>query len=279
MRLSDQSSAMFFKSGKSLKEVGFLSPDIEPIIAQCRKQNALWFALAEDINRAAQATLTKYRIGPGEIPVQHLFGLLLLIRTLSNFQGGLLMAERGMAIEARTLFRCCFENAFWLGALLKDGDKFISDIMGDEVASTKSKAKWLLREPSRLDFSGPNAAAKLRARVDEMEKSWGKVSGQGLEDAAKRGSLGDGYLYYKVLSGDAAHPSVSAMDRYVQRDRKSIRGITCGPFLDEVSGSLNCGCQAMIAAGVAITEMFHDTEHNREFAEYAEVYARLNGIG
>jgi hypothetical protein len=48
--------------------------------------------------------------------------------------------------------------------------------------------------------------------------------------------------------------------------------------LPEVSGSLNCGCQAMIAAGVAITEMLGDTEHNKEFAELARAYGSLNGI-
>ena len=106
----------------------------------------------------------------------------------------------------------------------------------------------------------------------------GKVSSQNLDDAAKRGKLGDAYLYYKVLSGNAAHPSVSAMNRYVKLGRSAITGITCGPFRDEVSGSLNCGCQAMIATGVAITEMFNDTEHNKQFASHAEVYARLNGI-
>jgi hypothetical protein len=47
---------MFFKTGKSSKEIGFLSPDMEPIIEHCRKQNALWFTLAEDINRSAQAS-------------------------------------------------------------------------------------------------------------------------------------------------------------------------------------------------------------------------------
>jgi len=223
---------MFFKTGKSSKEVGFLSPEMGAIIEQCRKQNALWFALADDINRSAQATLTKYQIGPGEMSGQHLFGLLLLIRSLSNFQGGLLMAERGMVVEARTLFRCCFENAFWLGALLKDGDDFISDIMGDEVANTKSKARWMMRDPSRLEFSGPNAVARLQARVDEMEEASGKVSGQKLEDAAKRGRLGDAYIYYKVLSGDAAHPSVSAMNRYVQRDIVTqLLELHAAPFL------------------------------------------------
>jgi hypothetical protein len=68
------------------------------------------------------------------------------------------------------------------------------------------------------------------------------------------------------------------MNRYVQLGQNRLTGVRYGPVLDEVSGSLNCGCQAMIAAGVAITEMFNDTEHNKEFAEHTEVYARLNGI-
>jgi hypothetical protein len=34
----------------------------------------------------------------------------------------------------------------------------------------------------------------------------------------------------------------------------------------------------MIATGVAITEMFGDTENNREFADHAGVYGTLNGI-
>jgi hypothetical protein len=233
---------MLFKTAQSTREVGFLSPEVEPMVRECRKQNALWFTLAEDINRTAQATLTNYWV-PSEITLQHLLAVLLLIRTLSNFQGGLLMAERGMVVEARTLFRSCFENACWIAALLKDGDQFIADIMGDEVASTKSKARWLLSDPSRLDFSGPNAAARLRARVEEMEKEWGKVSSQRLEDAAKRGGIGDAYIYFKVLSGDAAHPSLSAMNRYVRRSASAITGITCGPFLDEVSGSLSAAAR------------------------------------
>jgi len=34
----------------------------------------------------------------------------------------------------------------------------------------------------------------------------------------------------------------------------------------------------MIAAGVAITEMFGDTEQNKEFADLAKAYGSLNGI-
>jgi len=34
----------------------------------------------------------------------------------------------------------------------------------------------------------------------------------------------------------------------------------------------------MIAAGVAVTEMFGDAKHNKEFAEHARAYGSLNGI-
>jgi hypothetical protein len=268
-----------FETGKSPTEVGFLSPDIAGIIAEHRERHAVWFALAEDLNRTGQGTLAGVQIGPKEIPAQRLFGILLLIRTLSNFQGGLLMAERSMVVEARTLFRCCFENAFWIAALLKDGDRFIAEIMDDERASTRSKATWILKESARLDFSGPNAAARLRAYVEAMDKQWGKVSPQKMEEAARKGGIGDGYLYYKVLSGDAAHPSISALDRYVVRGQgETITGIKFGPDPDGIADSLNCGCQAMLAVGIAITGMLGDAKHNKEFAGHARVHAQLNGI-
>jgi hypothetical protein len=268
-----------FETGKSVPEVGFLSPDIAPKIAEHRKRHAIWFALAEDLNRTGQSTLANFKIGPNGVLAQHLFGILFLIRTLSNFQGGLIMAERGMVIEARTLFRSCFENAFCMAALLKDGDIFIAEMMDDERASTRSKARWLLNEPSRLDFSGPNAAARLQAYVDTMDKQWGKISPQKMEEAARKGGLADGYLYYKVLSGDAAHPSISALDRYVVRGQgQTLAGIKWGPDPDGIPDSLNCGCQAMLAAGIAITEMLGDAKHNKEFAGHAHVYAKLNGI-
>jgi len=94
---------MVFNKSQSPKEVGFLSPELGPMIAECRKQNALWFALADDINHTAQATLTAYKIGP-EITFQHFLGVLLLIRTLSNFQGGLLMADVGWSSRPEPYF-------------------------------------------------------------------------------------------------------------------------------------------------------------------------------
>jgi hypothetical protein len=43
-----------------------------------------------------------------------------LIRTLSGFQGAVLMAERGMTVEADTVVRGLYENNLWLRSTLSN---------------------------------------------------------------------------------------------------------------------------------------------------------------
>jgi hypothetical protein len=97
-----------------------------------------------------------------------------------------------------------------------------------------------------------------------------------MKEAARKSGLADAYLYYKVLSGDAAHPSVSALDRYVRGRGRALADINWGPDPVGISDTVNCGCQAMRAAGTAITQMLRDTKHNEQFADHARVYAQLN---
>jgi hypothetical protein len=44
---------------------------------------------------------------------------LLFVRVLSNFQGAILMAERGAIVEVRTLARTCLETVFALAAAIR----------------------------------------------------------------------------------------------------------------------------------------------------------------
>ncbi len=268
-----------FRQGTSVNETGFLSPDVAPIVSKIREQNAVWFRVAEDINRTCQSVLVGYKWENGSILAQRLFCILLFIRSLSNYQGAILMAERGMVVEARMLVRSCFENAFCLGTLLKEGDAFLDTMVQDENASRKSKAKWILKDPSRLDFSGVGATEKLRSTLNEMENKLGRLSFFDYEDLSKRSGLGDAYLFYKVLSGDASHASVSALDRYLIRQGNTLNGIKWGPAdANEVKDALNIACHAAIAFGVATTQILGDDARNRELAAHASVYSQLNGI-
>ena len=54
---------MKFDTSNTFKEVGFLSPEIKPIIADLRKLHATWFVFAEDVNRTGQRILGVPTIG------------------------------------------------------------------------------------------------------------------------------------------------------------------------------------------------------------------------
>jgi Family of unknown function (DUF5677) len=268
-----------FAPGTGPIELGFLSPDMSKNIEECRKQNAIWFKLAEDINRSCQKILGEFQIGPGEVIATQLFGILFLIRTLSNFQGSILMAERGMVIEARTLARCCYENLFCVATLLKDGDKFLSEMDNGAKVAQKSTARWILQEPKRLDFSGPGAAAKLKAHVEEMDRRWGKLTALEWRNLAERGGVGDAYLYYKLLSGDGAHPSLASLNHYISSGPgDAFKGVKWGPDIGGAADSLNIVCNAAVMIGLGVAQIVNNDGLQRELTDHARAYAQLNGI-
>ena len=47
-------------------------------------------------------------------------GLMLLARTLSNLKASLLLANGGLVVEAKTIARSCYENSYWVGALVRE---------------------------------------------------------------------------------------------------------------------------------------------------------------
>jgi hypothetical protein len=266
-------------SDPSPSEVGFLSPELSRVCSGHRLKYAAWFDLSDQINRSCQSIVSNLTVGPDEILGTHLFSVLFLLRSLSNFQGAIIMAERGMVVEARTLIRCCYENLFCVSVLRNEGDKFLDEMQKGEIASVKSKARWILSEPSRLEFSGEGAAERLKQHVEKLDKEWGKLSLLEWKSLAERGGVGDAYLYYKVLSGDSAHPSISAIDRYVRRNANgTFSGYTWGVDSDGIPEALNFGCNAMIMIGLAVSEMLGDATRQDQFGNQAMAYAKLNGL-
>jgi hypothetical protein len=52
---------MKFNTSNTFKDVGFLSPEIKPIIADLRKLHATWFVSAEDVDRTGQRILAGFQ--------------------------------------------------------------------------------------------------------------------------------------------------------------------------------------------------------------------------
>jgi hypothetical protein len=68
----------------------------------------------------------------------------ILCRTLGHFHGVAWLINQKRIVEARILTRCCFENLFWIGALVKKGPAFVDEMERDDVASFKKRTRgWL----------------------------------------------------------------------------------------------------------------------------------------
>ena len=109
----------------SIEEQGFLSPDIAAYIDKHRAENKACFGHAKDLNSIAQmllmeipSMLARQSGAPSE--EEAFLAALLFVRGLSSFQAAILLAERGIIQDARTIVRSCFETVFCFGALHRD---------------------------------------------------------------------------------------------------------------------------------------------------------------
>jgi hypothetical protein len=125
---------------QSTLENGFLSADLHSRVSDIRGRHADWFSHAENLNRFAQRIAITQREFSSErgLGDDHVLALLLLYRALNNFQATVLMAERGMIVEARTLARSCLETAIWLAAIKTDPEHW-GGMLKDELASKRAR--------------------------------------------------------------------------------------------------------------------------------------------
>jgi hypothetical protein len=251
------------------EDVGFLWDDLA--IEELRSENAGWFALAEDLNAtltalavSAMASVRTASWDPKAVAVR------LFLRCCSNLQGIILLTERGMAAEARTLVRSLLEGSFGLAALVEKPAAYIQMLKDDYEASRKRKAAFLL---SQGMVSLEAHRVGLQAAIDAA----GKVDTISPKKVAEMGQLRRQYLTYQVLSDDAAHVSARAMNRHLKANAdKSGWSYKWGPATAESNAAtLHHAVLAGISVGVALTQMLGDTDGNAAVAELADRFQAM----
>jgi Family of unknown function (DUF5677) len=230
----------------TIDEAGFLSSEIAAWAERHRTDPACrgWFSLAERVNRLLQKAILALKVPDSDNQVWT--ATLLLLRGISSFQGTVVLAERGMTGEARTLVRSCFETLFYLGAVLVDPE-FVEALVRDDAERRSKIAKSLLRLP---DGSGleQEHTTKLERFLNDLERSGTEPEGVKIFAAAKKASLQDIYeTYYRGLSNDAAHPSITALNRHLKADDAGeIVGLHWGPDASDIGDTMNHACTAAI---------------------------------
>jgi hypothetical protein len=184
--------------------------------------------------------------------------VLLLIRTLSNFRGTVILLRADRVVEARTVARCCFENLFTIGALREGGQHFVLEMGEDHKASRKARAEFLIQQTG--DMADREWQPKLQAFVAALGKGQTKRKSLDPKRVAARGPLYKSYVYYAELSADAAHPTLDALQRYLGRSQENgepVRTIDINPLVrpKERRMTLLLACEALLGVCIDVMEI------------------------
>ena len=208
-----------------------------------------------------------------------IIAVLLLIRTLSNFRGTVILLRADRIVEARTIARCCFENRFTIAALSKDGQRLISEMHEDRKASQKARAECLMQQTREM--AEGDWEPKLRASIASLGK--GQTKGKLLDpkQLAARGQLSQSYVYYADLTADAAHATLDALWRYqdhAQEGGETTWNIDINPLVspEERRMTLMLVCEALLGVCFEVMEILDLRSVNDDLSALKQEYQALN---
>ncbi len=260
----------------AISEEGFLAPCIDDCVGAARDRYADWFALTHDANRAAQILLQAAigSLAGHPLASAYVVATRLFVRTLSNFQGAVLLAERGLPVEAQTLVRSCFEASLLIGAL-KDAKAEVLDHL--DAGGRQGGLGRLKVLKTMVEAEGPDQAAYLaqvHAGMAALEAT-DQRKAISLKELADQTQLLAPYLNFRQLSSNAAHASFSSMHAQLSIEGGDVTGLVLGPDLDRLPATLALACQALIYAAVFLSPVVGEFSQDAMFVTLHERLARL----
>ncbi len=210
-----------------------------------------------------------------------IIGLMLLARTLSHLNAAIALTESGFIVEAKVIARCCFENSYWVGALVKEGDKFRTSMAEHEMKHKRMRAQTILSTTAKTGELQPEIKYKLRQWMRDHKKYEDSPTLDPKEVCER--AENESYTFYQHLSWDA-HPSIETLNRYYEPpDAKGAPGIDVNPVVRdaEVIEMLNLMCLAVIAVFLGVGELLgQDNEPTGKMAaEYKTLTERTGQAG
>jgi hypothetical protein len=237
-----------------------------------------WTAMAEKLHRTGLDIFAT-----AEVPItnngysdENFLGLTLLARTLSNLKGALLLLGARQIVEARTITRCCLENWYWVVALAEEGAVFVRKMLGDEMTHRKHAGQSIFENGLKLEAE---TEARLREWLKDTNKQFGDAKTLHPKQVAGSKNVRSSYLFYSALSSDAAHPSVSALNRYViPHTEDEVGGVDVCPIVkdEEIEQTLEFLCMAVMSVCVCVNEMIGGTRGGQPLRTMADEYIALS---
>lgn len=210
---------------------GHLGEDMPNWISKIRCENSDWFKFCTEVNQFGEALANQItaKTQRGEIASIELLMQLLLVRSLSNFQGVLLLAERGMTVETATLTRSILENLLYVLALREDEQAVREKLQMAHHHSTKGFGETLIKLKI-LDPIRQKDVQDYLLKIKDERKSY--ISVQDIAAMLPQGVQQPLYAIYTHLSGTQAHPSIASLNVYLDGQDGNEKSLNTLPRTD-----------------------------------------------
>lgn len=200
----------------------------------------------------------------------------IFVRAHQSVQAAIILTERGLIGDARSILRTVTECAIALNALANDSN-FGSTLASAGHANSLKLIKMLLDSPSIRAELQPNdiarveaARAELIAIPEEQRRPiiWANV-------AAKHCP----HLYdtmYRIFSLDGVHVSIGSLARAFEMDEnQQITHMKVGPDTDGLVATLNMACAAYLHAIEPIVRLYPLTGYSERVNEFTERFKSI----
>ncbi len=156
----------------SIRRDGFLSDAIARVVPSLRELNRSSFDFSMRANGVGQRIMNAAEVACVDRSTHDpiCVATRFLIRSLSGFQAVVLLAERGMTVEADTLIRGLYENSLWLGYLHTAPEAAVEALRTDELHSQRGRDRAVLGQLDRTDAPDLILKARLMERVAEVNR-------------------------------------------------------------------------------------------------------------
>jgi Family of unknown function (DUF5677) len=265
----------------SFEEDGFFSPEIELFRRNVRNEGdtKLWFDYALELNRTCFDLLREAQTPKAQNAEFTKHGL--FVRAHQSIQAALILAERGLIGDARTVLRSATEGVIAIYAITADPD-FVQRLIDAHHVNQ--------RKVARLVRSNPNYAATCSAEdiadmdkvivdVNAIESARGsKLQDINWADAALKHCPDLYDLLYRTLSTDGTHTTLTSLDRYVIADANmEITAFKVAPDGDGLIEVLSAACLLFLWALDPMAAAFNRPDITDQIKRQVQRFGTLPG--
>lgn len=262
---------------KKIDEKGFLSEEIQGWIDKYRGDYKEWFDLIESINAIGQRLMLS--LEPPANDGQKIIVTILLARILAHFQGVVLLAERGMVPESRTLLRGMLEATFAEVALSKHKN-LVQVFVDDDLCQRIKCMNSFMALPKKIKKKHRIGNSKLKNHVVEIQKEIDekKIKPLTTEFLAQKADMLSYYNTLYVILCSSAHSRARDLERYlVDKDSSEIESLHWGPDITNLEDIFQPACELIFLAARAVANLFNGSELDEKFQEQWNIYLELIG--